>query len=279
MINEGSNVVQLRFQTFTEARENERAILEDFGEEWRKAFQAYDDAMQKIAVDSDALAKLAPSTVASLFIRVSKVDVAKRIVYGTAAIEQSSKPELEKWSGGIANATVRSMDSKIAAGKLVKISFDDKRGTIDIAAEIIDAGEWRKVTEGVYTGFTTSAAGMSLVDMPLASDAAFAVIKNDGGEELRKFAPQPQWRRDLHSLWSDVAVLEESTNQLKKSNANMRSILDVEVAKQAAILSLKARLDAAVKSRDERLYGATAVAKRSLRFARANPVAFYGKTS
>lgn len=273
------NVVRLRFSTFQEAQENERAILQQFGEQWERAFKIYDDAMAKIAADSDALAKFAPGTVTSLFIRLSKVDVAKRLVYGTAAIEQSSKLELEKWSEGFEKATggkskgnVRSMDGKVAAGRLIHISFDDKRNEVGLAAHIVDAGEWHKVTEGVYTGFTTSAAGISLADMPLAPDAAFAVIKNDGGEELRKFAPQPEWRRIVQSFWADVETL-------KKGQQNTRSMVAIEEAKQAAILLLASNLSAAVKSRDERLYGAAAVAKRSLRFARANPVAFYGHTN
>lgn len=278
MISEASNVVRFRFSTFEEAQENERVILHEFGQQWEHAFKVYDDTFAKLAADQDVLAKSA-SAGASLFIRVSKVDVAKRIVHGTATIEHSSKLDLEKWSGDIEKATggrskgnVRSMDGKIAAGKLIAINFDDARKAVDITAQIVDASEWGKVIEGVYTGFMTSVVGISLADMPLAPDAAFAVIKNDGGEELRKFAPQPEWRRTLQSLSSDAAAL-------RKSNQHLRSTLAIEADKHNAVLSLKATLDAAVKSRDERLYGASAVAKRSLRFARANPVAFYGQNS
>jgi hypothetical protein len=75
-------------------------------------------------------------------------------------------------------------------------------------AKIIDDDEWRKVTEGVYTGFsigggyarrwpdkenpglmryTPVLSEVSLVDNPAVSTATFQLIKHDGSIELRKF--------------------------------------------------------------------------------------------
>lgn len=164
----------------------------------------------------------------SIFVPVFKVDAKQRIVYGTAVVEEvdrageifdysSSKPEFEKWSSDIEKATdgkskgnVRSMHGKVAAGKLNDIGFDDKRKAIDIAAKIVDADEWKKVEEGVYTGFsiggaylkrwqdgdhkryTARPAEISLVDLPCGPSATFSMIKADGSEELRKFVtPEP----------------------------------------------------------------------------------------
>lgn len=285
MIEEESNVVRLRFTTLKEAQENERAILKEFGEKWEGAFKVYDDTMAKLASERDALAKSGRVDVPPLFIQIARIDIGKRVAYGSASIDQWQKLNLEKWSEDIASASnykskgnVRAMDGKIAAGKLVDISFDDKRGAIDIAAKIVDAEEWRKVEDGVYTGLMTSPAGAYLVDAPLAPGATFAVAKTDGGNDLRKFAGQSEWRRQLSSLQADTASLRANIAVLKESNSQMRAALAVEKAKQDAVLSLKSSLDTAVKTRDERLYGATAIAKRSLRFARANPIAFYGQS-
>lgn len=159
----------------------------------------------------------------ALFVPLRKVDAKQRIIYGTAVVEvadrvdeifdyASSKPEFEKWSndvskssGGKSLGNVRSMHGKIAAGKLTDIGFDDERKAIDIVAKIVDDDEWKKVEEGVYTGFsiggrylkrwtdgdlkryTAQPSEISLVDLPCVPTATFSLIKIDGSEELRKF--------------------------------------------------------------------------------------------
>ena len=79
-------------------------------------------------------------------------------------------------------------------------------GAIVVAAKIVDDDEWRKVTEGVYTGFsqggryvkrwpdpdtsliryTAEPHEISLVDLPCLPDATFEVVK-DGVVEKRAF--------------------------------------------------------------------------------------------
>ena len=79
-----------------------------------------------------------------------------------------------------------------------------------MAAKIVDDDEWRKVQEGVYTGFsqggryvkrwpdpdtglvryTAEPHEISLVDLPCVPDATFDVVK-DGVAEKRAFAPRP----------------------------------------------------------------------------------------
>lgn len=161
----------------------------------------------------------------SLFLPLTKVDAANRLVYGVATAESldrsgevcdyaSTKPFYEKWSGGIAKATdgkslgnLRAMHGKIAAGKVTAIAFNDAAKQIEVCAKVVDDAEWRKVEEGVYTGFSqggayarrwTDEAGVmrytadpseiSLVDLPCLPSATFQVLKADGASETRPFA-------------------------------------------------------------------------------------------
>ena len=107
-----------------------------------------------------------------LFAQIRKVDEEKRLVFGRLADESvdkadesmdylSSKPHFQKWSADIAKDTdgkslgnLRAMHGKVAAGKFVQIDFDDAAKTIDVCAKVVDDGEWKKVCEGVYTGFS-----------------------------------------------------------------------------------------------------------------------------
>ncbi len=162
-----------------------------------------------------------------LFLPLAKVDLDRRLVTGVATAETpdrsgeicdyaSSKPYFEKWSaealeasGGKSRGAVRAMHGRIAAGKLTGIEFDDEAKRIVVAAKIVDDDEWRKVTEGVYTGFsqggryvkrwpdpnssliryTAEPHEISLVDLPCLPDATFEVVK-DGVVEKRAFAPR-----------------------------------------------------------------------------------------
>ena len=159
------------------------------------------------------------------FLSLAKVDLDQRIVHGVATAEvpdrvgeicdyASTKPYFEAWSaealaasGGKSLGAVRAMHGKIAAGKLTDIAFDDEGKRILVAAQIVDDDEWRKVTEGVYTGFsqggryvkrwpdpdsgftryTAEPNEISLVDLPCMPGATFEVIKG-GVVEKRAFA-------------------------------------------------------------------------------------------
>ncbi len=164
-----------------------------------------------------------------LFLPLAKVDLDQRLVIGVATAETpdrsgeicdyaSSKPYFEKWSaealaasGGKSLGAVRAMHGRVAAGKLTDISFDDDAKRIVVAAKIVDDDEWRKVTEGVYTGFsqggryvkrwpdpetslvryTAEPQEISLVDLPCLPDATFEVVK-DGVVEKRAFAARAE---------------------------------------------------------------------------------------
>ena len=164
-----------------------------------------------------------------LFLPLLKVDLDRRLVSGVATAETpdrageifdyaSSKPYFEQWSadalaasGGKSFGAVRAMHGNVAAGKLTDIAFDDDAKRITVAAKIVDDDEWRKVQEGVYTGFsqggryvkrwpdtdtgltryTAEPHEISLVDLPCVRDATFEVIKN-GVVEKRAFAARPE---------------------------------------------------------------------------------------
>lgn len=164
----------------------------------------------------------------SLFVPITKVDAAKRLVYGTVAAEvpdksgelfdyESSKPNFEKWSDSFAKATdgksvgnLRVMHTAKAAGKLTSIAFDDDARKIEAVAKVVDDDEWKKVEEGVYSGFsiggkyqkrwkdgeqpeltryTADPAEVSLVDNPCIPTATFSLVKADGAVEERHFRP------------------------------------------------------------------------------------------
>jgi len=162
----------------------------------------------------------------NLFIPITKIDAARRLVYGVVTAEcpdgasevcdyASTKPHYQKWSQKFAQSTdgrsfgnLRAMHGAVAAGKLVEIAFNDAEKRIEICGKVVDDAEWQKVEEGVYTGFsqggrylkrwpdpdepkltryTAEPLEVSLVDHPCLPEATFAVIKADGSTELRKF--------------------------------------------------------------------------------------------
>lgn len=174
-----------------------------------------------------------------MFIPITKVDAARRLVYGiaTAEIEDragevcdyaSTKPLYEKWSEEIAKASggkslgnLRAMHGPVAAGKITAITFNDEAKQIEICAKIVDDAEWVKVQEGVYTGFSqggtyekrwTDADGrirytaapneISLVDLPCLPQATFEMIKADGTSERRRF-------NNTRDTWRVAHLIEE----------------------------------------------------------------------
>lgn len=110
---------------------------------------------------------------ATVFLPITKVDEAKRLVYGRIAHEvvdhsdevfdyTTSKGNFVSWSnlmnkesGGKSFGNVRGMHSNIAAGKFVQpLQFNDAEKAIDAVVKVVDDNEWEKVLEGVYTGFS-----------------------------------------------------------------------------------------------------------------------------
>lgn len=169
---------------------------------------------------------MTPLNALTFFLPITKVDVAKREVYGRATQEvvdksgeifdyATSKPLFEQWSAEFAKATdgkslgnVRAMHAAVAAGKLTAIDFNDADRAIDVCAKIVDDAEWAKVAEGVYTGFsiggsyerrwadeadptkkrfTARPSEISIVDNPCVPTATFQMVKADGVVEEHPF--------------------------------------------------------------------------------------------
>lgn len=164
---------------------------------------------------------------ARVFVPLTKVDEEQRLVYGRITQEildkagevmdyDSSKPNFEKWSneiheasGGLSKGNVRVMHGLNVAGKLTDLSFDDEDKAIDVCAKVVDDGEWNKVLEGCYTGFSVGGSygkrwtetndnekikkftavpnEVSLVDNPCVPSATFSLVKADGAEEAIAF--------------------------------------------------------------------------------------------
>ena len=187
---------------------------------------------------------------ASVYFAIKSVDEEQRLVYGRATQEtldrqgevldyEASKPYWEEWikesqeaSGGKSMGNVRVMHRPdIAAGKLVRVDFNDQEKSIDVAAKVVDDAEWQKVLEGVYTGFSqggkyiskkndplvTGFGGMpavrvviapkelSLVDRPAVPSATFfEVVKADGSTEQRSF------KGDSMSEQTELPIAEEA---------------------------------------------------------------------
>jgi hypothetical protein len=187
----------------------------------------------------------------ALFLPITKVDAEQRLVYGTLSEEvrdksdeildyATAKPAFEKWSneikeasGGKSLGNVRAMHGSIAAGKFTDISYDDAAKRIDGCAKIIDDNEWKKVVEGVYTGFsigggyarrwpdpnnsgimryTPILAEVSIVDNPCVPTATFEYIKADGSVEMRKFiTPTNEDSMDPKALAAAQEALAKGT--------------------------------------------------------------------
>lgn len=163
----------------------------------------------------------------NMFVPLVKVDESKREVWGVAAEEApdkmgeimdyaKSKPRFQEWSEQIAKASggkslgnVREMHQPRAVGKLIDLQFDDANKKIFVGAKIVDDAAWKKVAEGIYTGFSVGGDygdiwrdatlpalrryeaipfEVSTVDNPAMYGATFELIRMDGSSEMRKFA-------------------------------------------------------------------------------------------
>ena len=152
-------------------------------------------------------------------IPLTKIDVERRLVIGTAAEEiadkareimdyDTARPQFEEWSksfhdatGGLSKGNLRVMHTKTVAGRLDAIHYDDATKRVQIVAKVSDENEWQKCLDGAYTGFsigggylnrwndpgtgltryTPIVREISLVDNPCMPTARFAeLVKADG---------------------------------------------------------------------------------------------------
>ena len=217
----------------------------------------------------------------NLFIPITKVDAAQRLVYGVATAEcedrageicdyATTKPHYEKWSREIARSTrgksrgnLRAMHGAVAAGKVTALAFNDAKKQIEICAKVVDDAEWIKVKEGVYTGFsqggtyarrwsdkdgrthyTAKPSEISLVDLPCLPQARFEMIKADGSRVLRKF------RKGLEGVVRLAAILAQLEHLQNASSLEAESDLPAQL--QALIAQAADVLRAMIAAQAER---------------------------
>jgi hypothetical protein len=112
---------------------------------------------------------------------------------------------VQKASNGKSLGNVRDSHTSKAVGKVIKLLFDDAAKAIRVGVKVVDNEAWKKVIEGVFTGF--SIGGMygkrwpddlnknyiryeaipneiSLVDLPCIPDAVIQMIKADGTKTI-----------------------------------------------------------------------------------------------
>lgn len=206
----------------------------------------------------------------NVFIPITKVDLERREVWGYLTIEETdnakevldyetSKPYFLQWSeqvskrsNGKSKGNLRAMHQPIAAGKLISLQADDATKGIYIGAHVVDDGEWTKVQEGVYTGFSVGGSYVnrwpdkkpgivrytgkpseaSLVDAPCVGSAVFDVVKTDGieqrlfkadgaGENVLTLNEQPVQTATISSAGQDFTLTYEDgslTVTLAKAN-------------------------------------------------------------
>jgi len=193
------------------------------------------DTIPKTVFDYFALDQATPAPLAKraapvegaplqLFMRLSKVDEEKRLVYGVATSEQpdredevcdyeGSKPYFQKWSESVqkdsqgkSKGNLREMHTLSACGTVDQIQFNDAAKQIEICAKVVDDNAWRKVKTGTYSGFSVGGryaktwqvgklthyiadpVEVSLVDRPAVPNATFQMVKAGGAVEVCKFA-------------------------------------------------------------------------------------------
>jgi hypothetical protein len=91
---------------------------------------------------------------------------------------ESAKPAFLEWSqqfhaasGGKSFGNVRAMHGVKAAGKLTDITVDDKNKRVSGVAKIVDSDEWKKVLEGVCTGFSIGGGMQGVGQMNLTQNS------------------------------------------------------------------------------------------------------------
>jgi hypothetical protein len=170
-----------------------------------------------------------------MLVPLTKIDQERRLVFGRAVQEvpdksgeildyATAKPAFEQWSkhfeqvtGGLSKGNLRVMHKKdAAAGKIVDLSFNDAEKAVDICAKVVDDQEWKKVLEGIYTGFsvggsyakkwkdgdltryTPRVAEISLVDSPCIPTCRIVdLVKADGTVDQIELWGRPRSYREI----------------------------------------------------------------------------------
>jgi hypothetical protein len=168
-------------------------------------------------------------TALSVFVPLQKVDLAKRQVWGVAALEQPdrskppeimdyerSKPRFLAWSEsmqkasrGLSLGNVRAQHGGqlLAVGRVIHLEPRDAQKEIYVGVEVVDDAAWDKVQKGVYTGFSV---GGSYGDK-WADSALTKAIRYDAIPEELSLVDRPC----MPGATFDV-IKADGTNELRK---------------------------------------------------------------
>lgn len=194
--------------------------------------------VEDVAKGEESAATIVP------MIPITKIDAERHEIYGWGAIEmydaaneimdyKTSKPHFLAWSnnaqkrsGGKSKGNIRSMHKTFAAGKVIDLRADDMNKGFYIGAKIVDDAEWKKVEEGVYTGFsvggsylqrwpdsekpgiiryTAKPTEISLVDAPCIPGATFQIMKAQS-IEYKQFNPtgtKDKFEKTILVMWDE----------------------------------------------------------------------------
>lgn len=235
-----SEVVKSNFRPATVAADGSKAVFKDGGAAELGTY----GAILEHGASSGTVLKAAADSGLSIFMPFLRKSESRREVSGIAAQEErdkvgetmdyeTSKPHFQEWVNGaiertaaaglpISYGNIRAQHSQTAAGKLVDVQFDDANKRVLVVAKIVDDAEWKKVLEGVYTGFsiggkyvkkwgdgryTVRPSEISIVDNPAMPSAQFTAIKSAPAEptlldqvrELAKQVDDMLARRNAHA--------------------------------------------------------------------------------
>ena len=186
---------------------------------------------------------------------IEKTDEEERMVYGYASTEAlDSQDEIVKVTAMAAAvddymkyANIREMHQHSAVGKTKKATVDNKG--LYIGAKVVDDNAWKKVKEGVYTGFSIGGrvktmigneitglqlSEISLVDRPANPEATFDVWKmEEKPKELKKSLWSADWLLDmacdLASYIQGEAFEGEDVTELKGALQTIKGAVVMEL--------------------------------------------------
>ena len=161
-------------------------------------------------------------------------------------------------------ANIREMHQWSAVGKTITASLDKSKKGLYISAKIVDPVAWAKCKEGVYTAFSIGGRVLkrvgnviqemvlneiSVVDRPANPEAAFTLVKFDGGmtkspdgvegvamEDEVKY-PGIKIANQLVSTATQLTYLIEECSGLKRPTKHLEKI--VQAMKAAALFELQ----------------------------------------
>jgi HK97 family phage prohead protease len=174
------------------------------------------------------------------YVAIEKVDPDERMVFGRA-----SSPELDSQGDRVSVkaiedalpeymrfANIREMHQRSAVGKTKSAEIDEDG--LYIGAKIVDDAAWKKVKEGVYSGFSIGGrvtkrkdeeilglelVEISLVDRPANPNAVIDVWKSQGAQTPRDPEPEPEPQPEESTKAKLVCgVVEKCYGGLKLTN-------------------------------------------------------------